>query len=109
MSLITLIKIFRKWKAFGLQKAKSGQRGTTLRHLKNLVEYNGGGDHEALFAAYYTANGTKQAKSGKNFVHEIPLVKKLLHILQKQHKNANDFQKRQWLSIPLKAGFSRQM
>ena len=77
--------------------------------MDNVIFKEGGGDHKALFAAYYTANGTDQAKSGKSFVHEIPLVKKLLNILQKQHKNADDFHKRQWLSIPLQAGFSRQM
>jgi hypothetical protein len=41
---------------FKQQKKGGGQYKKTLKHLKDLVKNNAGGDHENLFAAYYGSN-----------------------------------------------------
>jgi hypothetical protein len=46
---------------------------------------------------------------GKPFVTEIPMVKAMLDILKINHNNSSDYKKRQWLSIPQKAGISFKM
>ena len=42
----------RKWKKFSDQKKGSGQYKTTLRQLRQVVQYSVGGDHNGLFNSF---------------------------------------------------------
>ena len=77
-----------------------------MKNLKEFVNFNGGGDAKHLFAAYFRGNNTQKLQSGKSYVHKLPVIKNILQILKNCHDNAKDFDKRQWLSIVQKAGFS---
>jgi len=91
---------------FKNQRKGCGQYKTTMKNLKEFVNFNGGGDAKHLFAAYFRGNNTQKLQSGKSYVHKLPVIKNILQILKNCHDNAKDFDKRQWLSIVQNAGFS---
>src|SRR3954469_6420916 len=88
-------------------KLRSGQRNLVLQQFKLFVEKNAGNDAAGLISAFLNTRNAKSEELLKKIVFEDARIRILFESLANASNKSENFQKRQFLSIMRKAGFSR--